>query len=218
MLTVASNPGQCLFSGIVPADRARKVVERLMAPDMWSGWGIRTLSALNPAFNPYNYQNGSVWPHDNGAIAIGFKRYGFGAEAARIARGISEAGTHFLLNRLPELYTAPQRDGATFPVQYLGANVPQAWAAGSVFSLLQAMLGFMPDAPNERLYIDPWLPSWLPDITLYDLRVGKHRFDISFWREGGNTEFKVLRGDPELVERRSFVVQSDRLRHGSTPA
>ena len=103
-------------------------------------------------------------------------------------------------------------------MQYLGANVPQAWAAGSVFSLMQAMLGFFPDAPNDRLYIDPWLPSWLPDITLHDLRVGKHRLDISFWREGENTEFKVLRGDPQVVERSSVIVQSDRLRHGSASA
>ena len=73
VLTVASNPGHCLWSGIVPAERARKVVERLMAPDMWSGWGIRTLSTLNPAFNPYNYQTGSVWPHDNGIIALRFQ-------------------------------------------------------------------------------------------------------------------------------------------------
>jgi glycogen debranching enzyme len=214
VLTVASNPGQCLWSGIVPAGRARKVVERLMAPDMWSGWGIRTLSEGNPAFNPYNYQTGSVWPHDNGIIALGFKRYGFGAEVARVARDISEAGTHFLLNRLPELYTAPERDGATFPVQYLGANVPQAWAAGSVFSLMQAMLGFTPDAPRNRLYIDPLLPRWLPDLTVLDLRVGKHVLDIRFWRVGEETKFEVLRGDPQVVERCSAVEQSDRLKPG----
>ena len=184
-----------------------------MAPDMWSGWGIRTLSTLNPAFNPYNYQTGSVWPHDNGIIALGFKRYGFGAEAARIARDISEAGTHFLLNQLPELYTAPPRDEGTFPVQYLGANVPQAWAAGSVFSLMQAMLGFLPDAPEGKLYIDPLLPRWLPDLTVFDLRVGKHVFDISFWRDGETTKFEVLRGDPQAVERASFAVQSERLMH-----
>lgn len=219
VLTVASNPGHCLLSGIAPADRARKVVERLMAPDMWSGWGIRTLSTQNPAFNPYNYQTGSVWPHDNGMIALGFKRYGFGAEAARIARDISEAGSHFLLNRLPELYTAPHKgDGAAFPVQYLGANVPQAWAAGSVFSLMQAMLGFVPDAPNDRIYIDPWLPSWLPDITLYDLRVGKHRLDIRFWREGEKTQFELLRGDPNVVERSSAIKQSERLLQGAGSA
>jgi glycogen debranching enzyme len=218
VLTIASNPGHCLWSGIVPAERARKVVERLMEPDMWSGWGIRTLSAKNPAFNPYNYQTGSVWPHDNGIIAMGFKRYGFAAEAARIARDISEAGTHFLLNRLPELYTAPPRDAAAFPVQYLGANVPQAWAAGSVFSLMQAMLGFMPDAPRGKLYIDPALPRWLPDLTVHDLRVGEHRLDIGFWREGEDTKFKVLRGDPDVVERSSVIVQSERLKRGTPSA
>ena len=141
VLTVASNPGHCLWSGIVPPARAGKVVKRLMAPDMWSGWGIRTLSALHPAFNPYNYQTGSVWPHDNAIIALGFKRYGFGVEAARIAGDISDAGSHFLHSQLPELYTTIQRDEASFPVQYLGANIPQAWAAGSVFALMQAMLG-----------------------------------------------------------------------------
>ena len=212
VLTVASNPGHCLWSGIVPPERAQKVVQRLMAPDMWSGWGIRTLSTQNPAFNPYNYQTGSVWPHDNGIIAFGLKRYGFAAEAARIARDISEAGSHFLLNRLPELYTAPQRDGATFPVQYLGANVPQAWAAGSVFNLLQAMLGFMPDAPNNKLYIDPSLPAWLPDLTVFDLRAGKHKLDMRFWREGEDTKFEVLRGDADVVERRSAVIHSERLK------
>jgi hypothetical protein len=103
-------------------------------------------------------------------------------------------------------------------VQYLGANVPQAWAAGSVFSLMQAMLGFMPDAPRGKLYIDPSLPRWLPDLTVYDLRVGKHRLDISFWREGEETEFEVIRGDPEAVERSSTTVQLERLRQGTANA
>jgi glycogen debranching enzyme len=207
VLTVASNAGHCLWSGIVPPERATKVVRRLMAPDMWSGWGIRTLSALHPAFNPYNYQTGSVWPHDNATIALGFKRYGFGAEAARIARDISGAASHFLFNQLPELYTALERDETSFPVQYLGANIPQAWAAGSVFTLMQAMLGFMPDAPRGKLHVDPLLPEWLPDLTVLDLRVGKQRFDIRFWRDGGQTQFEVLQGDPKAVERSRFGAQ-----------
>ncbi len=202
--TVASNAGHCLWSGIVPPERATRVVKRLMAPDMWSGWGIRTLSTENPAFNPYNYQTGSVWPHDNAIIALGFKRYGFGVEVARIARDISEAASHFLSNQLPELYTMIERDERSFPVQYLGANVPQAWAAGSVFAMLQAILGFMPDAPRGKLYVDPLLPEWLPDLTVIDLRVGKHRFDIRFWREGAKTQFEVLQGDPNAIERSSF--------------
>jgi glycogen debranching enzyme len=202
VMTVASNPGHLLWSGLVPQDRAARVVKRLMAPDMNSGWGIRTLSADHPAYNPYSYQNGSVWPHDNSLIALGFKRYGFAAEAAQIARAISGAASHFQMSQLPELYAGVERSGPSFPVQYLGANVPQAWAAGSCFALLQAMLGIQPDAPNDRLYVDPALPEWLPDITLHDLRLGRRHFDIRFERSGDETQFEVLRGENALVARR----------------
>ncbi len=214
VLTVASNPGHCLWSGIVPPDRAARVVARLLAPDMSSGWGIRTLSALHPAYNPHSYHNGSVWPHDNSIIAAGFKRYGFVAEAALIAHDISYAASHFLLNQVPELYAGIQRDGTSFPVQFLGANVPQAWAAGSVFALLQAMLGILPDAPRGILYVDPHLPDWLPDVTLIDLRMGQRELDIRFWRDGETTRFEVLRGDPREVEARSVMLVSERLRAG----
>src|SRR6516225_3144676 len=217
VLTIASNAGHSLLSGIVPPERAKKVVDRLMAPDMWTGWGIRTLSADHPAFNPYNYQNGSVWPHDNALIAMGFKYYGFGAEAARIAHDISIAASHFLLNQLPELYTAFERNEATFPVQYIGANVPQAWAAGSAFMLTQAILGFLPDAPRNKLYVDPSLPEWLPDLTVQDLRVGRHKLDIRFWREREQTAFEVTKGDPKLVERCDIVSKVERLRTLSDP-
>jgi glycogen debranching enzyme len=204
VLSVASNPGHLLWSGIVPPDRAARVVARLMAPDMNSGWGIRTLSALHPAFNPYSYQNGSVWPHDNSLIALGFKRYGFVREAAQIARDISGAASHFLLNQLPELYAGVQRGAADFPVQYLGANVPQAWAAGSAFALLQAILGIRPDAPRGRIFVDPVLPTWLPDITLFDVRLGRRSFDIRFWRDDDATYFEVLNGASHMVEQRPF--------------
>jgi glycogen debranching enzyme len=214
VLTVASNPGHCLWSGIVPPERAARVVARLLAPDMNSGWGIRTLSALHPAYNPHSYHNGSVWPHDNSLIAAGFRRYGFVAEAAQIAHDISFAASHFLLNQVPELYSGIQRDGTSFPVQYLGANVPQAWAAGSAFALLQAMLGILPNAPQGVLQVDPYLPPWLPDITLIDLRLGQQVFDIHFWRDGDITRFEVLRGDPGAVQAHSVVVASERLRAG----
>jgi glycogen debranching enzyme len=217
VLTVASNAGHCLWSGIVPPERAKKVVERLTAPDMWTGWGIRTLSANHAAFNPYNYQTGSVWPHDNAIIALGFKFYGFSAEAARIAHDISTAASHFLLNQLPELYTAFERDETTFPVQYIGANVPQAWAAGSAFMLTQALLGFLPDAPRNKLYVDPSLPRWLPDLTVQDLHVGKHKLDIRFWREGEETAFEVSKGDPKLVERCDIASKIAQLKTASDP-
>jgi glycogen debranching enzyme len=214
VLTIASNPGHCLWAGIVPPDRAKRVMERLMAPDMWSGWGIRTLSADNPAFNPYNYQTGTVWPHDNAVIAMGFKRYGFDAEAAQVAHDVSVAASHFILNQLPELYTAHQRTGSNFPVQYIGANVPQAWAAGAVFMLTQAMLGFMPDAPSNRLYVDPDLPAWLPDLTVHDLRIGQHKLDIRFWREDGETAFEVIKGNAEVVELCDMAAKMAALREG----
>jgi glycogen debranching enzyme len=196
--TIASNAGHLLWSGIVRPDRAERVMRRLLEPDMWSGWGIRTLSMNNPAYNPFSYQNGSVWPHDNGIIAMGFKRYGFNKEAAMIARDISEAASYFVFNRLPELYAGVKREPGTFPVQYLGANVPQAWAAGSVFHLLRAILGLDADAKSKKLYVDPALPRWLPDITLRKLGVGKASVDIRFWREGETTRHELLAAEGEI--------------------
>ena len=205
VLSVASNVGHCLWSGIIAPERAGSVVKRLMRKDMWTGWGIRTLSADHPSFNPYNYQTGAVWPHDNSLIALGMRRYGFATEAAAVARDISRAGSHFVLNQLPELYGGLQRDPTNFPVQYLGANVPQAWAAGTPFALLQAMLGIEQDAPRGKLYVDPALPDWLPEVTLSDLRMGQECFNIRFCRDGNNTAFEVLTGKRGIVERRSIA-------------
>jgi glycogen debranching enzyme len=204
VLSVASNPGHCLWSGIVPISRAERVVKRLMADDMWSGWGIRTLSSKHRAFNPYGYQLGAVWPHDNSIIALGFKRYGSHAEAAQVARGISGAASNFQGSQLPELYSGTMSGNGSFPVQYLGANVPQAWAAGSAFTLLQAMLGIAPDAPRKLLYVDPALPSWLPELTLTNMRMGEHALSIRFWRDANETQYTVLKGDASVVVRRPF--------------
>jgi glycogen debranching enzyme len=196
--TIASNPGHLLWSGIVDRERAARVMARLMEPDMWSGWGIRTLSSDNPAYNPFSYQNGSIWPHDNGIIALGFRNYGFAKEAGMIARDISEAASYFLFYRLPELYAGTKREPGAFPVQYLGANVPQAWAAGSVFHLLRAILGLDANAHKRTLYVDPVLPNWLPDITLHNLRVGATRVTVRFWTENSKTRYEVLSAEGEL--------------------
>ena len=205
VLTIASNPGHCLWSGIVPPERAARVVSRLMQPDMWSGWGIRTLSARHVSFNPYAYQLGAVWPHDNSIIALGFKRYGFSAEAARIARDISGAASHFQANQLPELFSGIQKNHTNFPVQYLGANVPQAWAAGSAFMLLQAMLGIGADGARGLVTVDPDLPAWLPEVTIRDLTVAGNDFAIHFCRrDDGRTTYEVLSGDPAMVQHRPF--------------
>ena len=110
------------------------------------------------------------------------------------------------MNQLPELYAGLQRDPTSFPVQYLGANVPQAWAAGSPFMLLQAMLGIEQDAPRGKLYVDPALPDWMPDVTLRDLRLGRQRLDVRFWRDGRDTAYEVLKGRRSAVVRKSIVM------------
>ncbi len=180
--TVASNAGHCLASGIVPPERAARVVKRLMADDMWSGWGVRTLSSDHAAYNPFSYHTGSVWPHDNAMIAGGFRRYGHDVEAAKVARGLFEASERFLANRLPELFAGLPRDEGSFPVQYLGASVPQAWAAGSIFRLIAILCGIhaTTDRTGSRLYVDPALPDWLPELTIGNLRAGSGAAAIRF--------------------------------------
>lgn len=180
--SVASNAGHCLASGIVPPERAARVVERLMAPDMWSGWGIRTLSSDHAAYNPFSYHTGTVWPHDNALISGGFRRYGHDAEAAKVARGLFEASERFQANRLPELFAGLPRDEGSFPVQYLGANVPQAWAAGSIFRLIAVLCGMhaTTDLTGSRLYVDPALPDWLSEVTIRNLRAGTGMAGLRF--------------------------------------
>ena len=162
---------------------------------MWSGWGIRTLSSKNPAYNPYSYHLGSVWPHDNGIIAAGFKRYGLANEANKLIRGVFDAARRFEAYRLPEIYAGLQREGrkTDFPALYPGgANIPQAWASGSIFQMLQAMLGLRADAPNKRLYVCPTLPRWLPAIELHHLCVGPCLIDLRFWQEVDTSRWEVL--------------------------
>lgn len=175
---IASNPGHALWSGIVYPELAARVVERLLADDMFSGWGIRTLSHNNPAFNPLDYQMGAVWPHDNAIIAHGCKRYGFADAANRIARAIFDVANYFQGQRLPELFGGFQRQEYSLPVLYPQANIPQAWAAGSVFQFLQAILGLEADAPNGRLLLNPTLPEWLPSVTIKNMAIGDALIDL----------------------------------------
>lgn len=205
--SVASNAGHCLASGIVPPDRAERVIERLMAPDMWSGWGIRTLSSDHAAYNPFSYHTGTIWPHDNAIIAGGFRRYGHHEAAAKVAKGLFDASARFQANRLPELFAGLPRDEGGFPVQYLGANVPQAWAAGSIFRLIAVLCGIhaKSDKQGSRLYVNPALPDWLPEVTIRNLRAGTGTAAIRF--RGGEVEvlanktgFEIVHGPPPRPE------------------
>jgi glycogen debranching enzyme len=201
--SVASNPGHLLTSGIVPVERAGRLVRRLMADDMWSGWGIRTLSAEHTAYNPFSYHTGSIWPHDNATIAGGMARYGFRAEAAKIARATFDATERFQANRVPELFSGLPRQDGSFPVQYLGANVPQAWAAGAIIRLIAILCGIhgLTDADGSRIFIDPALPDWLPGLTISNLRAGRGAMTVEIGADGANvlentTGFDVVQGPP----------------------
>jgi glycogen debranching enzyme len=180
--SVASNAGHLLQSGIVPPERAGRVVKRLLAEDMWSGWGVRTLSSDHVAYNPFSYHTGSVWPHDNAMIAGGFRRYGYAAEAAVVAKGLFDASERLSMGRLPELFAGLPRSEASFPVQYPGANVPQAWAAGSILRLIAVLCGIhaTTEPAGSRLYVDPALPSWLPALEIHDVRAGTGAVSLAF--------------------------------------
>lgn len=179
-------------------DRARQVVQRLFQPDLWCGWGIRTLSAKHPAYDPIGYHTGSVWAHDNSFIAAGLKRYGYHAEANRIAEGIFAAASLFQANQMPELFGGIERQPENFPVPYVDANIPQAWAAGAMTWLISSLLGLADDAPNRRLQIQPVLPDWLPDVQLTNIRVGDATVDLRVWREDEQTHWKVIHQMGEL--------------------
>src|SRR5437899_2414340 len=208
METVAANAGHCLVSGIVPPERAGRVVDRLMADDMWSGWRIRTLATKHPGYNPYSYHCGAIWPHDNATIAGGFRRAGRHLEAQRVAEGIFAAAERFDAYRLPELFSGLPRDAAAFPVPYLGANVPQAWAAAAVFRLVAILCGIHTVGRTRTMYVNPDLPDWLPSLTLRNLRAGHGAMELHLERDrvqavGNTTGFKVVHGRlprPALVE------------------
>jgi glycogen debranching enzyme len=191
--SVTSNAGHCLYCEIADPDKAAAVAERLMAPDMFCGWGVRTLSSASPAYNPMSYHNGSVWPHDNAIIAAGLKRYGFSQAAARIAGALFDVGTAARDFRLPELYCGFDREPAGSVVAYPVACIPQAWAAAAPFMLLQAMLGISARAPDGALAISkPVLPDWLSRVELRRLRVGEAVVSLAFERDGGVAGFSLL--------------------------
>ncbi|CAN5127877.1 glycogen debranching N-terminal domain-containing protein [soil metagenome] len=177
---VTSNAGHALWTGIARSDRARLVAARLLAPDMFTGWGIRTLSTGYPTYNPMSYHNGSVWPHDNSLIAHGLARYGLREEAATIIEGLFEAGRRYPNGRLPELFCGFPRDlrFSSRPADYLISCIPQAWSAGMTFLCLRALLGMEPDLERRRLVVDPALPAWLGRISVEDLAV--HDAQVGF--------------------------------------
>ncbi|MEB3180164.1 MAG: amylo-alpha-1,6-glucosidase [Nostocaceae cyanobacterium] len=200
--SITSNPGHCLQLGILTPEKAYSVAERLRAPDMFNGWGIRTLSSNSPAYNPMGYHIGSVWPHDNSIIASGLRSLGLIDQALELFQGLLDMTLQQPYLRPPELFCGYERNGDGAPVQYPVACTPQAWATGSVFQLLQMMVNLVPDAQNNCLrIIDPALPESISRLSLHNLRVGATVLDLEFERSGNTTACRVAkkRGNLRVV-------------------
>ena len=196
---VTSNVGHCLATGIVARERLRDVVARLLAPDMFSGWGMRTLSTRHPAYNPLGYHLGTVWAVENATICFGLRRFGFDAEALRLAEALFDLAQLYAGDRIPECVGGYARDEHPTPGAYPRANTPQTWNASALPLVLQSLLGLLPYAARHVLVVDPVLPAWLPEVELHGLRVGGTTATLRFWRDDrGRTRAEVLEKDGPL--------------------
>ena len=188
-----SNAGQVLFSGIARPDRAKLVADGLLTPRFFSGWGIRTVARGEARYNPMSYHNGSVWPHDNSLIALGFARYGFKRSVDQVMQGLFEAATYMDLRRLPELFCGFQRERRRGPTLYPVACAPQAWASAAPFSLLDAALGLEFRPQNNEIHLhNPRLPAFLDHVTLRNLQVGGSSIDLKVRRHADEVSLEVL--------------------------
>jgi glycogen debranching enzyme len=197
--SVVSNAGHCLASGIVSDDKIPRLVQRLFEADMFSGWGIRTLSTNNPAYNPIDYHLGSVWTVENGTILLGLRRYGFDDRTIQLIRALYDLALMWPAGRIPETVGGYGRDEHGHPGAYPQANAPQAWNQSIWAIVMQTLLGLQPAASFRLLGVDPILPEWLPEVTLKNLRVGDAVVSIRFWRDGrGRSHYRVVRKEGTL--------------------
>lgn len=189
--SITSNPCHGFWSGILEEQKANTVAKRIMQQDMFSGWGIRTLSSKEAAYDPQSYHNGSIWPHDNSLILWGLKKYGYTSEANSVITSLIDASKYFDY-RLPELFCGYPREDSQAPVIYHSTCSPQAWASGSIILFMQTMLGLYPDAPNNVLYVKPELPEWLNIVTVKNMVVGGEKISLEFKRMGDKTTFDAI--------------------------
>ncbi|MRG97042.1 glycogen debranching N-terminal domain-containing protein [Polyangium spumosum] len=200
--TVASNAGHALWAGAVPHAHGELMARRLMEEDLFSGFGIRTLSTRAARYNPTGYHLGTVWPHDNALIALGFKRYRQEPLALELITALFEAAQHFPGYRMPELFCGFARSAFGVPVRYPVACSPQAWAAASWATLLASLLGLSPNAPGSELRIvRPTLPRWLHWVEVKRLSVGRGEVDLRYQRVEEHTAVDVaaMRGDVKVT-------------------
>lgn len=199
--TVTSNAGHLLWSRVATPEQAHRVAETMLGRDMFSGWGIRTLSARHPVFNPMSYHNGSIWPHDNALVVLGMAQYGLTARTHPVVAALQETAAQMEFQRLPELYCGIQRAMGNRPVLYPVSCSPQAWASGALFLMLQAVLGIAPEAPAGLLHIrEPTLPIFLRDLTITGLPVGRSRVSLRFARHRDRTLVNLLEVEGEPIQ------------------
>lgn len=197
-----SNPGHCLFTGIVSPDRAARVAETLLHDTSFSGWGVRTVASTESRYNPMSYHNGSVWPHDNAILAAGLSRYGLVQPLLKIVTGMFDASLFVDLHRMPELLCGFLRRPGEGPTLYPVACAPQSWATAVVFSLLQSMLGLTIDAPGRQIrFVHSVLPESLSRLWVHNLRVGESSVDFALERFPIDVGLELLRreGDVEII-------------------
>ncbi len=194
-----SNAGQVLWTGIARADRAKRVADGMVSANFFSGWGVRTVAKGEPRYNPMSYHNGSIWPHDNALIALGFARYGLVSHAERVFEGLFGAATYMDLRRLPELFCGFRRRRGAAPTLYPVACAPQAWAAGTPFLLVQAVLGMEFDPATRSIrFRNPKLPRFMEEVTLRNVGFDNARVDITLIRAGDHVALRVLQNHGAL--------------------
>ncbi|MFC5067705.1 glycogen debranching N-terminal domain-containing protein [Flaviflagellibacter deserti] len=199
----SSNAGHALFTGIVHPDRAKRVAALLMEPESFSGWGIRTISTSAARYNPMSYHNGSIWPHDNGLIALGFARYGLKDAVLKVFKGLIEAAGEIELNRLPELFCGFGRKQRQGPIGYPVSCSPQAWAAATPLALIQASLGLTLEHSTGDVRLNlPVLPDFIDKLCLHNVTLGEGGCDLLVSRHGTDVAVTVLdrRGDIRVIE------------------
>jgi glycogen debranching enzyme len=190
----ASNAGQLLFTGILAPDRAERVATALLRPQFFSGWGIRTVARGEVRYNPMSYHNGSIWPHDNALIALGFARHGMKRSAERVFKALFDAATYMELRRLPELFCGFQRQRGRGPTLYPVACAPQAWASATPFTLLEASLGLEFDQQNNEIRLrNPTLPAFLDEVVLRNLQLGQSSVDLRLHRHKDEVSVDIPR-------------------------
>jgi glycogen debranching enzyme len=195
----ASNAGHALFGGIASAERASRVADTLLMPHFFSRWGIRTLAEGEARYNPMSYHNGSVWPHDNAVIAMGFGRYGLKRQLAELMSGLVDAGLGMTMKRLPELFCGFARRNGIGPTPHPAACSPQSWAAASVTAMLGALLGISFDPAQRRVrFAQPALPARVDTLELSNLRLGAAAVDLLLERHGNDVVAHVVRREGEI--------------------